>query len=133
MWLAWAHPAFGVVAVLLAARGAALGVAGRRSGVVASRDRARHKAFMPWVYALVVVSWAGGLASTLWLRTDLPPAESAHFLVGTGIVIAFTAAAAISRRIGLEPWARQIHPWIGAAALLLCGWQLFLGLQIMPH
>jgi hypothetical protein len=131
--LAWAHPLLGVLAVLAAARGAALGVGGRRSGPVASRDRARHAALMPWIYVLVVVSWAGGLASALWLRTDLPAAGSTHFTVGTGILLLFTLAAVISRRIGDDPRARRIHPWIGAAALLLCGWQIFLGLQIMPH
>ena len=88
---------------------------------------------MPWVYGLILATWAGGLASVWALRDDLTPAASGHFTVGTAIVVLFSAAALVSRRIAVDERARVIHPWIGAAALLLCGVQVFLGLQIMPH
>jgi len=77
---------------------------------------------------------AGRALASVWaLRDDLTPAASGHFTVGTAIVVLFSAAALVSRRIAVDERARVIHPWIGAAALLLCGVQVFLGLQIMPH
>jgi len=133
MLLGWAHPAAAAATILLAARGASLGLRGRPGHPRAERHRARHRALMPWVYGLVVASWAGGLASVWALRDDLTPAASGHFAVGTGIVVLFTAAALVSRWIAVDERARAIHPWLGAAALLLCGVQVFLGLQIMPH
>jgi uncharacterized protein DUF4079 len=127
--LAHAHPVVALATIGLAAYGASLGLRGRRSAPM----RARHAALMPWVYGLVLGSWAAGLASVWWLRDDLEVAESGHFTAGSAIVTLFTAGALVSRRIGVDPRARAIHPWIGAAALVLCGVQVFLGLQIMPH
>ena len=46
--------------------------------------------------------------------------------------LAVTAGAVLSRWVPTDRRARVVHPWIGAAALLLCGVQVFLGLQIMP-
>jgi len=133
MLLGWAHPAIGAATILLAARGATLGLRGRPGRRGAERQRARHTALMPWVYGLVLVSWAGGLATVWALRDDLTPATSGHFAVGTAIVAMFSAAALVSRWVAVDVRARAIHPWLGAAALLLCGVQVFLGLQIMPH
>ena len=133
MLLGWAHPAAAAATIVLAVRGASLGLRGRRGRLQAERDRARHAALMPWVYGLILATWAGGLASVWALRDDLTPAASGHFTVGTAIVVLFSAAALVSRRIAVDERARVIHPWIGAAALLLCGVQVFLGLQIMPH
>ena len=97
MLLGWAHPAAAAATILLAARGASLGLRGRPGHPRAERHRARHTALMPWVYGLVVASWAGGLASVWTLRDDLTPAASGHFAVGTAIVVLFTAAALVSR------------------------------------
>src|SRR5213078_3914630 len=95
MLLGWAHPAAAAATILLAARGASLGLRGRPGHPRAERHRARHTALMPWVYGLVVASWAGGLASVWTLRDDLTPAASGHFAVGTAIVVLFTAAARV--------------------------------------
>jgi hypothetical protein len=86
----------------------------------------------PWVYGLMLLAWAGGLASTWWLRPEIEPAASGHFTAGSVIVVLFSAAAGLSRRIDADPRARALHPVVGAAALLLCGVQVFLGLQLLP-
>ncbi len=123
------HPLVALATIALLAYGGGLGLKGRRL----SGSRARHAALMPWAYALVLVAWAGGVVTVWRVRDDLDLAASHHFTVGSLIVALFTAAALLSRRIEVDPLARRIHPWIGAAALLLCGVQVFLGLAIMPH
>ena len=132
-WLAWVHPVGGLITIALAVWVASLAVRARRGGPTAAAARAQHAALMPWVYALTAASWSVGLASVTWLRDDLERGASGHFTVGSLIVLLFTAAAVVSRFIGSSPRARAVHPWIGAAALLLSGVQVFLGLQIMPR
>ena len=91
----------------------------------------RHRALGPWVYTLVLVSWAGGLTTVVRLRSDLDPAASGHFAVGTAIALLFTLAAWLSRRVPTRDWARRLHPLVAGAALVLSGVQVFLGLQIL--
>ena len=128
----WIHPVVGFVTTALALHGVSLVVRARRIGARGAALRARHRALMPWVWGLVLANFAGGVLSCwLWREEDL--ATSGHFTVGTVLVGLFTAAALVSRRIDADPRARLVHPWIGAAALLAAGVQIFLGLQIVPH
>jgi hypothetical protein len=131
--LSWFHPLAAAVTLALALRGAALGLGGRGVGTRAARDRAAHAALMPWVYGLMFANWVGGLGSVAWLRDDLDLATSGHFLLGSAIMALMTAAALLSRRVAVDARARLIHPWIGAAALLCCGVQVFLGLQLLAR
>jgi Protein of unknown function (DUF4079) len=130
--LLWAHPLLGWVAVALMVRAARLGVRARAPGTTAARGRAAHVRLTPWALGVVVIAWLGGVA-TVWLdRADMSVAESGHFSVGSAIVVLLATAAGVSRWVPSEAWARQVHPWLGAAAVLLAGVQVFLGLQIMP-
>lgn len=129
--LAWVHPVAAGVAIALAAYAASLGVRSRRAIPSATHARRRHRALGPWVYALVLVAWAGGLASVVLLRPDVEPAASGHFTVGTAVVALFSAAAGLSRYVPTHDTARRLHPLVAAAALVLCGVQVFLGLQIV--
>jgi len=126
----WLHPALGLATVVLAVRVAGLGLGARRHGARGARSRARHRAVTPWLYALVLANWVLGLATVVLVRSDLEPARSGHFLVGSVLVALFTLAALLSRRIPFDERARRAHPWVGGLALLLCGVQVFLGLQI---
>ena len=130
---AYIHPVAGFLAVGLVVRGATLGWAAQRRGPAAAKARIRHARLMPWVYGLMLLTWAGGLVTVWALRDDLDTAASGHFSVGSMIVALLTAGGLLSRRIPTDPRARLVHPWVGAAALLLSGVQVFLGLQIMPH
>jgi len=67
-----------------------------------------------------------------WVYPEVEDASEAHFAVGSAIMAILTAAALLSRRISTSPRARTIHPILGATALLLCGVQIFLGLQLLP-
>jgi hypothetical protein len=105
-------------------------VRSRRAIPSAERARRRHRALGPWIYALVLVAWVGGLVSVRALRPDLEPATTGHFTVGTVVVALFSAAAALSRRLPGSRLARRLHPLVAGAALVLAGVQVFLGLQI---
>jgi hypothetical protein len=130
--LLYIHPAVSLATVALAGWGASLGLRSRlpRRDAVASRQQ--HRRLMPWVYALVLLNWPAGFAATYWGRPEIEAAASGHFAVGIAIVAAFSAGAVLSRWVPTSERARAVHPVIGAAALLLCGVQLFLGLQLLP-
>ena len=129
----WIHPVAGLVVTVLAAHGASLALRGRRRGPRGAALRARHRALMPWVYALVLANFAGGVLSCWLWRDEEDLATSGHFGVGLVLVGLFSLGALVSRRMHVDPRARRLHPWIGAAALLAAGVQIFLGLQIVPH
>jgi len=128
----WVHPLLGLATVSVAVRQASLGLRGRAPGSGAPALRARHRRLGPWLLGLVVANWLLGLGS-VWLDPrDIEVAASGHFRVGCALVMLYGLAALVSRRIDRDPRARAVHPWIGAAALLLSGVQVFLGLQLMP-
>jgi hypothetical protein len=128
----YVHPLAGLAAIALAGYAASLGLRSRSPRGAAAAARRRHRRIAPLAYALVVANWAGGLGAVRWLEPELDPAASGHFTLGTLIVLLLTAGAVLSRRVPVDPRARAVHPWLGAAALLLCGVQVFLGLQILP-
>ena len=123
------HPALAVPSLLCAAYAGVLGLRGRRRPH--RLELRRHASLGPWAWGLVLASWATGLLSVDLWRSDLELAASAHFWVGTVIALLFTLSAA-SRRWMDRPLVRAIHPWFGAAALVLSGFQMFLGLGMMP-
>jgi len=125
------HPvaAFGTIA--LAGWTASLALRSRRPGREAEAARRRHARIGPWLYALVVLNWVGGLATVRWLRPD-EVMDSGHFTVGSWILALFTALAILAWLMNIDARARLVHPVVGAVALLLCALQIFLGLQLLP-
>jgi hypothetical protein len=128
----WIHPLVGFATIALAAWAASLGLRSRSARRTAPSARRRHRRLAPVVWALVAANWLGGLGAVWWFQPDLEPAASGHFTVGSLIVVLLTGGAILSRWVPVDTRARTIHPILGAAALLLCGVQIFLGLQILP-
>jgi hypothetical protein len=124
------HPVAAFLTTALAGWSASLAVRSRRPGRAAMTARRRHAALGPWLYALVLANWLGGTASVRWLRPD-EVMDSGHFTVGTWILALFTLQTLLSRYMR-DARVRVVHPVVGAAALLLCGVQIFLGLQLLP-
>ena len=120
------------MAIALAAYAASLGVRSRSARPGADRARRRHAALGPWLYTLFLLNWLAGWATVEWLTPNVEDAAETHFAVGSAIMACLTAAWLLSRRIRVDRRARTIHPLLGAAALLLCGLQVFLGLQLLP-
>ncbi len=129
--LAYVHPvAAGLTAVLLAYVGS-LGLRARNNRRHARAYLVRHARLGPIMYALVLVSWIGGVLSTWLVRNDLEVAASPHFRIGGALVLALSASWATSRWMHRAE-VRGLHPWLGAAAMLLAAAQVFFGLQITP-
>ena len=129
--LAYVHPVIGGLTIVLLAYVGSLGLRARNDRRQARRLLAQHARLAPWVYALVVASWLGGLVSTWLLRHDLDLGASTHLRIGIALVLAMTGGVLTSRWMQREEM-RAIHPWLGAAAILLAAAQVFFGLQITP-
>ena len=126
------HPIGGFIALALAAYAATLGFRARLPRRNAAAARRRHAALGPILYGLVVANWVAGLVAVRWLEPSLAEASDSHLKVGTLIVVLFTGAAFLSSRVPVDARARAVHPLLGAAAVLLSGFQIFLGLQLLP-
>ena len=131
IWL-YIHPLVALLTVAGLAYAAALGLRSRqvrRGGPALLR---RHARLTPVLYWLVAGNWILGVLS-VWLgRSDIALFTTGHFEVGSCLVAALTATAVVSWWMDRIPEGRTIHPLLGALSVLLAGFQLFLGLQIMP-
>src|SRR6185436_612738 len=119
----YAHPLAGFATIALAAYTASLGVRARSASPRALAARRRHARIGPWLYALLLLDWLGGLG-TMWAwRPEYEATTTGHFPVGSLICAVFTAAVLLSRRVPFDPRARRFHPIVAAAGLVLCGVQ----------
>ena len=128
----YAHPVAGFATIGLAAYAASLGLRARTASARALDARRRHARIGPWLYALLLLDWLGGLGTMWTWRPEYEATTSGHFTVGSLICAVFTAAVLLSRRVPFDPRARRFHPIVAAVGLLLCGVQVFLGLQLLP-
>jgi hypothetical protein len=129
--LAYIHPVTAGLAVALLAYAGSLGLRARSDRRHARVYLARHARLGPIVYALILMSWVAGFLSTWLWRRDLELGASTHLRIGSALVLVLTGGAGTSRRM-TRPEIRGIHPWFGAAAMLLAAAQVFFGLQITP-
>lgn len=129
--LAYIHPVGAGLTVALLGYVGSLGLRARNDRRHARRLLARHARLAPIMYGIALASWAAGFLSTWLLRHDLEVAGSAHFRISLALLIALTGGA-LSSRWMTQPSIRALHPWFGAAAILLAAAQVFFGLQITP-
>jgi hypothetical protein len=108
-----------------------LGLRARNDRRRARQLLAQHARLAPWMYGLILASWVGGIGSTWLLRHDLDLGASPHLRVGVALVLVLSAGVVTSRRMRRDD-VRAVHPWLGAAAMLLAAAQVFFGLQITP-
>jgi hypothetical protein len=131
--LPYFHPIIGASSLVLLVYVASLGFRIRTARRGRAQLAAVHARLAPISYAAVLVSWLLGAGSALWLRTDLDFASTLHFRTGCAMAVLLTGSAITARsmRIGSAA-ARDIHPWLGASAVLLAAAHAATGLRIMP-
>jgi hypothetical protein len=127
------HPIIGAATLLLLAYVASLGFRMRTARRGRAELAALHARLAPIAYVAVLASWLFGGASALWLRSDLELAASLHFRTGCAMAALLTGSALTSHwmRLGSAS-AREIHPWLGAGAVLLAAAHAATGLRMMP-
>lgn len=131
--LAWVHPALGAVVLVLLCYAGSLGLGSRARQRRGAALAARHARLAPVAYGAVAATWLAGFLSARLLRSDLGDAGTLHARSGTLILALLTGSALLARSmVRGNPTAREIHPWLGAAALLLAAAQAVTGLRIMP-
>jgi len=131
MTLAHVHPIAGALVIALLVYVGSLGLRARADRRHARDLLIRHVRLARIMYPLMLVTWVFGLASTWLWRPDLQVWPTTHFRFGVALVAVLSLAALTSRSMH-RPTVRTIHPWIGAAAMLLAAAQVFFGLQITP-
>ncbi len=129
--LAYVHPVAGALIVAVLGYVGSLGLRARNDRRHARQYLQRHARLGPIMYTLMLLTWSGGVLSTWLVRRDLDLAASTHFRIGVAIVLALTASWLTSRAMRRTE-IRALHPWLGAAAMLLAAAQVFFGLQITP-
>lgn len=131
--VAYLHPLSGAAVLLLLVYVGSLGLQLRS----ARRDRAalaaRHARWARATYVAVLLSWLAGAASVLLGRDDLSLAGSLHFRTGTALAVFLTGSALTARAMARgSADARDWHPWLGAAAVLLAAAHAATGLRLTP-
>lgn len=131
MDVAYIHPLLASLVLAWFGYVASLGVRARGDRRRRAAYLALHRRIAPWMYAAFVASWFGGVASTWLLRPEENVAESWHFRLGVAMVALLTGSAVSSRWMDREA-VRSLHPWFGAAAMLVSAGQIFFGLRFLP-
>jgi hypothetical protein len=129
--LPYIHPIASALIVALLAYVGSLGLCARSDRRHARRYLGPHARLGPIMYAWILVNWVGGVLSTWLLRPDLELAASPHFRIGVAILLTLSGGF-LSSRWMYRAAVRGVHPWLGAAAMLLAAAQVFFGLQITP-
>jgi len=135
-WLAYAHPAWMVVALGLALVALRLGLTLRRArlrGTPAPRGTRRlHLRVAKLAVAFVLLGFLAGPLSVWGLR-DWTPLSTFHGLVGGVAAVLFAGAAAQGRRLERgDREARTLHAWLGAGALLAGLVAAMAGFDLLP-
>ena len=131
--MTYVHPIAGTATLLLLGYVASLGFRLRTARRGRAALAARHARLAPLAYGAVLASWALGIGSTLWLRQDLDAAATLHFRTGCAMALLLTGSALTARSMRRAGGAaRDIHPWLGAVAVLLAAAHAVTGLRIMP-
>ncbi len=127
------HPILGTAVLGLLLYAASLGLRSRGRSRRRAALLAQHARIAPLCLVAVGLTWVAGVLSTAFLRSDLTVADSAHFALGAALV-AVLGASYWSSRAALAGGenARELHAWLGVAAVLLAFAQAFTGLRITP-
>ncbi|HSP97907.1 MAG TPA: DUF4079 family protein [Candidatus Dormibacteraeota bacterium] len=127
------HPISGAAVLALLVYVGSLGLKLRTTRRDRAAIAARHARWARVAYIAVLLSWVAGALSVLLGRDDLTFAASLHFRSGTALALLLTGSALTGRAMehGAEG-ARDWHPWLGGAAVLLAAAHAASGLRLTP-
>ncbi|MCX8071955.1 MAG: DUF4079 family protein [Candidatus Binatia bacterium] len=128
-WAAYAHPLVGGLVLGLLFFVGSLGLRSRSWPKARAVYLRRHALLGPWVCVAVLSAHVSGLGAVWWARDDLVVASSGHFRTGSVLVLLLLLLF-MSQPFMHRAEVRQLHPWIGALALLVAGAHVFFGLQL---
>jgi hypothetical protein len=135
-WLAYVHPAWMVIGLVLALLTLRLGLAlrsARRRGVRREPSlRRSHVRLARPTLAVLVVGYAGGLASAVWLR-GFEPFGTFHALAGSMALALFLATGVLGQRL-LRGRSRavEVHARLGLLAVLASAAAVGTGFVLLP-
>ena len=142
-WLAYVHPAWMVVSLLLAFAAMRTGMLLRRArlrGIPApGGTRQRHLRFAKVAVVLLLVGFLGGPFST-WLLRGWTPFATFHGVAGGIAGVLFVATALRGRELELgpargganDPKARDMHAMLALAAMGFGTMAAFAGFVLLP-
>ncbi len=135
-WLAYAHPAWMIVALGLCLFTLRIGLAMRRARRARRPPprgaRARHLRLAKPAVTLALAGFALGPLSVAVLR-DWTPMSSFHSLLGGVAAVLFAGAALAGRRLERgDRSARNAHALLGAAAVSIALAAAIAGLVLLP-
>jgi hypothetical protein len=128
--LAYVHPFVAALTIALLGHVGSLALRARSDRRKARQFLARHARLARILYGMILAVWASGVVCTWVLRRDLVLMESGHFRLGSALVVVLSGSA-ISSHWMTKSSIRAVHPWLGAAAMLMAAAQVFFGLQIL--
>lgn len=129
--LSYVHPVFGALVLALLGYLASLAARSRSDRRRSREFLALHARLGPLVAFAVIGTAAAGIVTTWLLRPNLELFASGHFRVAAALLTLVSASLVSSRWMHLAA-VRAVHPWFGAASLLVAVAVLFFGLQITP-
>ncbi|MEB2344663.1 MAG: DUF4079 family protein [Deltaproteobacteria bacterium] len=135
-WLAYAHPAWMLAALTLAALALRSGLALRRARRLRVRrrpeDLRRHLAVAKPALVMVAAGFAGGPLSMAWLR-GREPFATAHAWIGVAALLLFVAAGILGRRLERgRGRPRDAHALLATLALLAAAGAALTGFVLLP-
>lgn len=130
---AYIHPIAGGLILIFLIYVAVLGLQMRTRKRERARLAEQHARLAPYAFGLMAAVWALGAFSTLALRHDLELASTVHFRIGSAMMLLLAGSSASARYMQRgRPGLRELHPWLGATAVLLAAAQAVTGLQLLP-
>ncbi len=130
--MAFVHPVIGTVVVLFSLWIMSRGLRARQGGKGAHAARRTHKRWAWYALVGMLLALTSGMASTLWIRPDLELGETWHLALGWLVVGLMAIAALLTRYFTHNAQLRQIHPWIGIAAVGGGIAQAIVGIELLP-
>jgi hypothetical protein len=130
--MTYLHPISGALVLALLVYVGSLGLSLRTARRNRAALAARHARWARVAYIGVMLSWLAGLLSVGLGRHDLSLAASLHFRSATLLALLLTGSALTGRAIERgNTNARDWHPWLGGAAVLLAAAHAVAGLRMV--